>query len=155
MKDWTTSRKACPFCGLESSHSKNCRWVMTLEQLFRAVRNNRHEYIKMGHSPEGDTLRCLSDLLEMHPWDTVSEVPPEPMPMPMPMPTPRIVGAIFGKNDPPPTAETAARNALAAMRYARDFEPQKWDALMTTEAGVILSKAWDALKAALPAESLK
>lgn len=149
MKSWTTSRQACPYCGLESSHSKNCRWVMTLEQLFRAVRNNREDFIRMGHHPEGDTLRCLADLLEMHPWDTVGEVPPESMP------TPQIIGEIFGKTDPPPTAETAARHALAAMRYARDFEPQKWDALMTTEAGVIMCKAWDALKAAIPAESVK
>lgn len=69
MKNWTTTKEACPFCGLESTHSKNCRWVMTLEQLFRAVRNNREDFLKMGHHPEGDTLRCLSNLLEMHPLE--------------------------------------------------------------------------------------
>jgi hypothetical protein len=48
MKSWTQTGAACPFCGLEASHSKNCRWVMTLEQLFRAVRNNETDYLKMG-----------------------------------------------------------------------------------------------------------
>jgi hypothetical protein len=66
MKDWTSAGTACPFCGLEATHSKNCRWVMTLEQLFRAVRNNEADYLKMGHHPEGDTLRALADLKGMH-----------------------------------------------------------------------------------------
>jgi hypothetical protein len=142
MKTWTTTQQVCPFCGLESTHSKNCRWVMTLEQLFRSVRNNRNEYIKMGHHPEGDTLRCLSDLLEMHPFDGQSEVFKDPAPMP----SPKIVGEIFAKDDPAPSVEAAAIQALGALRYVRDFEPEKWDALMATEAGVILARCWDALK---------
>jgi hypothetical protein len=147
MKIWTTSQAHCPFCGLESTHSKNCRWVMTLEQLFRAVRNNRTDYINMGHHPEGDTLRCLSDLLEMHPIDAAPTAPPKKE---MPLPDARIVGEVFAKDAPPPTAEAAAAQVLAALRYARDFEQEKWDALMTTEAGVLIMKAWDALKAILP-----
>lgn len=142
MKTWTTTKEACPFCGLESTHSKNCRWVMTLEQLFRSVRNNRDEYIKMGHHPEGDTLRCLTDLLEMHPFDGEAEIFKEASSMP----TPQIVGEVFTKDDPPPTVEAAAIQALGALRYVRDFEPEKWNALMGTEAGVILTKSWDSLK---------
>jgi len=142
VKTWTTTQEACPFCGLESTHSKNCRWVMTLEQLFRSVRNNRVEYLKMGHHPEGDTLRCLTDLLEMHPYDMKGEIFKEPVPMP----SPKIVGEVFAADDPIPSVEAAAIQALGALRYVRDFEPEKWDALMATEAGVILSRCWDALK---------
>jgi hypothetical protein len=132
MKTWTTTQQACPFCGLESTHSKNCRWVMTLEQLFRSVRNNKEEYLKMGHHPEGDTLRCLRDLLEMHPFTMTSEVF-------------KVVGEI-PKDNQPPSVEAAAIQALGALRYVRDFEPEKWDSLMATEAGVILARSWDGLK---------
>jgi hypothetical protein len=140
MKTWTTTQQACPFCGLESTHSKNCRWVMTLEQLFRSVRNNRDEYVKMGHHPEGDTLRCLTDLLDMHPFDVKGEVFKD-----VPVPCSKVVGEIFDK-DEPGTVEAAAAQALGALRYVRDFEPEKWDGLMATEAGVLLAKSWDALK---------
>lgn len=143
MKDWTTTKRACPFCGLESTHSKNCRWVLTLEQLFRSVRNNREEYLKMGHHPEGDTLACLTDLLEMHPFNMISEVFKEPKAA---LPSPKIVGEVFSDDDPVPSVEAAAIQALGALRYVRDFEPEKWDSLMATEAGVILSRSWDSLK---------
>lgn len=139
MKDWTTTKQTCPYCGLESTHSKNCRWVMTLEQLFRAVRNNKHEFLAMGHHPEGDTLRCLSDLIEMHPFDPIPSTK-------VVMPSAKIVGEVFAKDDPAPSVEAAAIQALGALRYVRDFEREKWDALMATEAGVILARCWDALK---------
>lgn len=71
MKTWTTTAEACPYCGLEAVHSKSCRWVMALQQLFRSVRNNKEDFLKMGHHPEGDTLRSLSDLMEMHPYDVM------------------------------------------------------------------------------------
>lgn len=141
MKTWTTTQQACPFCGLESTHSKNCRWVMTLEQLFRSVRNNKEEYLKMGHHPEGDTLICLSSLMEMHPFEVPGTVAP-----PAPVPSPKIVGETFSQDDPPPSVEAAAIQALGALRYVRDFEPEKWDSLMATEAGVILARSWDGLK---------
>lgn len=148
MKAWTTTQQPCPFCGLESTHSKNCRWVMTLEQLFRAVRNNKADFLKMGHHPEGDTLRCLSDLMEMHPFD-----PPSSKAAAVPMPSPKIVGEVFAKDDPTPSVEAAAIQALGALRYVRDFEREKWDALMGTEAGVILSRCWDALKKSTEAKN--
>lgn len=152
MKIWTTTQTVCPFCGLESTHSKNCRWVMTLEQLFRSVRNNKAEFLRMGHHEQGDTLRCLADLLDMHPFDGQGEVfkGPPTQASDVPMPTPKIVGEVFAKDDPPPSALAAAAQVLSALRYARDFEPEKWDAIMTTEAGVLIMKAWDALKAVLP-----
>lgn len=150
MKDWTTTKKPCPFCGLESTHSKNCRWVMTLEQLFRSVRNNRTEYLKIGHHPEGDTLRCLTGLLEMHPHDGKSEIFKEATP---PVPTPKIMGGVHSDDDPTPSVEAAAIQALGALRYVRDFEPEKWDSLMATEAGVILSRSWDKLKEATEARN--
>lgn len=150
MKTWTTTKEACPFCGLESTHSKNCRWVLTLEQLFRSVRNNKADFLKMGHHAEGDTLACLTDLLEMHPPDGKNDIFKD---APSPMPTTKIVGEVFAHDDPPASVEAAAIQALAALRYARDYEPQKWDALMTTEAGVILCKSWDALKQAAEAKN--
>jgi hypothetical protein len=45
-----------------------------------------------------------------------------------------------------PTSVQAAAVALEAMRHARDNAPDEWDALMKTESGVLLTKAWDALK---------
>lgn len=120
---------------------------MNLEQLFRAVRNNKEDFLRMGHHPEGDTLGCLNRLMEMHPFEKFSPTAPASLP------SSKIVGEIFSKDDPPPSVEASAIQALGALRYVQDFEPEKWDALMATEAGVILSRSWDALKKSTEAKN--
>lgn len=64
MMAWTDAGHACPFCGLEAAHSKNCRWLMSLEQLFRFVRDSKKAGILKPH-----VRICLSDLEKMHPGD--------------------------------------------------------------------------------------